>query len=125
MTLFVEAQCIVTFAFQISGRVRVSRPTPFRSPVQRVKPASASRVKQPSIDRVISTNDFSDSISTENLLQELLNNDKNKNEMRKERPKTRPTAISTDRFRPANRPQALQPRPAPVPQSRPPPGGFS
>ena len=96
----------------------MSRPTPFRAPVQRTKPASVN--KRPSIDRVItSSNNFDRDISSENLLQTLLNNEKT--EMKKEKPKTRPQAISTDRFRPASRPQAIQQRPAPVPENRPPP----
>ena len=66
------------------------------------------------------SNDFSD-LDSDSLLQSLLNSDKQ--EMQKERPRAPPSpaVTSTNRFRPANRPQALQPRP--VSESRPAPPG--
>ena len=102
-----------------SGRVRVNRPTPFRSN------PSISRVKSPLTNTntrtSVQSSTFDSDLDSDSLLQSLLNSDKQ--EMQKERPRAPPSpaVTSTNRFRPANRPQALQPRP--VSESRPVPPG--
>ena len=102
-----------------SGRVRVNRPTPFRSN------PSISRVKSPLTNTntrtSVQSSTFDSDLDSDSLLQSLLNSDKQ--EMQKERPRAPPSpaVTSTNRFRPANRPQALQPRP--VSESRPAPPG--
>ena len=98
--------------------MRVNRPTPFRSN------PSISRVKSPLTNTntrtSVQSSTFDSDLDSDSLLQSLLNSDKK--EMQKERPKAAsPAVTSTNRFRPANRPQALQPRP--VSESRPAPPG--